>query len=165
VERNVGRGQGNGLPDGKTTSRLGELGLIKKVKFKTQFDKRPVKDGVFPCDEFLPGDGVDPRYDYEAEQRNVVNRKALQLCAQIRDTLNLSISQFGDPLLREMYVDSVIPAPDSTQLLVTFVTEHNPDEVFEHVQKASGLIRSEVATGINRKRVPNLRYQVRNDKS
>ena len=134
--------------------------MDKKPKFKTQFDKRPVSGGVFPCDELLEGDGLDPRYD-RGFTHKVANRKALQLCAQVRDSLNLVLASLSDDALRDLYVDSVIPAPDSTQLLAIVITVNDPDEVSQHIHKASGLLRSEVATSINRKRVPNLKFQVR----
>ena len=125
-------------------------------RFRTQFDKRPVKDGVFPCDTLLPGDGEDPRYD--AVSKRVPNRKALQLCAQVQDTLNLSMGELGDELLRETFIQSVVPAPDSSQLMAVLLTAHDPDEVMLHLQGASGLLRNIVANGINRKRAPQLRF-------
>lgn len=131
-------------------------------RFKTQFDKRPVKDGHYPCDDLLPGDGVDPRYD-EQEHKKVPNRKALQLCSQIFDALNLILSACSDPLLQQLYVGSVVPAPDSTQLLITLVApkDMDKDKVFGSVQGACGMIRSEVARSICRKRVPQLRFIVK----
>lgn len=131
-----------------------------KPKFKSQFDKRPVRGGIFPCDRLLPGDGLDPRYDRNEHNHKVVNRKALQLCAQVKDILNLALSACGDEVLHDAYVDSVIPAPDSTQLLVTVCTKREKAIVQEHLQRANGLLRTEVAMCITRKRVPNLRYEV-----
>ena len=127
-------------------------------KFKAQFNKRPVRDGHFPCDDMLPGDGVDPRYD-RSESRRVPNRKALQLCAQVMEVLNLSLGSISSVFLQ---VVSVVPAPDSTQLLVTLARrDDTPDQVvLEKVQGMYGWIRSEVAQGITRKRVPNLKFIV-----
>jgi len=110
------------------------------------------------CEEFLQGDGINPKYDNVPKR--VKNRKALQLCSQIMDILHLSLGQFGDDLLRNCYIKSVVPAPDSTQLLVTLISQDNPQEVFSHAQNASGLLRNEVANNISRKRVPQLKFQV-----
>jgi ribosome-binding factor A len=131
-------------------------------KFKTQFDKRPVKDGVYPCDEILPGDGIDPRYETE-EPRRVPNRKALQLCSQVFDALNLILSACSDNWLQQLHVGSIVPAPDSTQLLVTVVAPDDMalDEALDKIQLAYGMIRSEVARSINRKRVPQLKFVVK----
>lgn len=130
-------------------------------RFKSQFDKRPVKFGVFPCDGLRAGDGQDPRFDKDDYSRkSIVNRKALQLCAQVKDTLIMAFSQMADATLRELYVQDVIPAPDSTQLLATVVTEHDASKVVEQIAKANGILRNEVASGINRKRVPQLKFNV-----
>jgi len=132
-------------------------------KFKAQFDKRPVSDGHYPCDDYREGDGLDPKLE-SLPKRNVPNRKALQLCAQVSNALNLAFSQSFDDTIRELIVDSVIPAPDSTQLLVTVV--HVPQdilasEIMNSIEKASGWLRSEVAGSICRKRVPQLKYVVK----
>jgi ribosome-binding factor A len=131
-------------------------------KFKTQFDKRPVKDGVYPCDEFLPGDGVDPRFE-TTERKHVPNRKALQLCSQVLDSLNLILSACSDISLQQLQVGSVLPAPDSTQLLVVLVAPDglDQDEVLMKVQAAYGMLRTEVARSICRKRVPQLKFVVK----
>lgn len=145
-----------------------------KRRFKSQSDKRPVKDGLFSSDEVLPGDGVDPRLESK-EVHKIVNRKALQLCAQVMDALNLALPALSDDMLRELYVYSVIPAPDSSQLLVTVIPAHMPDswltrlpgepydvkEIAERLQRANGKLRSEVAISINRKRVPQLKFVVK----
>ena len=131
-------------------------------RFKTQFDKRPVRDGVFPCDVLREGDGIDPRY--ERSPRRIDNRKALQLCAQVFDILNLTFGQFRDEKLQNLYCESVTPAPDSSHLSVKVIARHDPDEVRESLIRANGLIRTEIAAGINRKRTPNLKYEVTNQK-
>ena len=48
------------------------------------------------------------------------DRKTLQLCGQIADTLNYVLSgELDDDLLRNLYVESVRPAPDASRLLVS----------------------------------------------
>jgi ribosome-binding factor A len=128
-------------------------------KFKAQFDKRPVSNEAFPCDQVLPGDGIDPRLE-KHEHRKVANRKALQLCAQVMDSLNLTLSTLGNDSLRGLYVEAVVPAPDSSQLLVTVVPTDTNDckKVLEELLGASGKLRSEIAASINRKRVPQLKF-------
>ncbi len=128
-------------------------------RFKSQFDKRPVKNGVFPDER--EGDGLDPRYDRDEFPKKIANRKALQLCSQVKDVLNLALGEMGDEVLQNMYVSDVIPAPDSTQLLVLLNANGNPDVAQEHVQRAAGRLRLEVGRGINRKKVPQLRFEVR----
>lgn len=134
---------------------------MPKRRFKTQFNKRPVVDGVFPCDEIREGDGEDPRLD--REPRKVANRKALQLCSQIKDSLNIILGYCADEILMCLTVDSVIPAPDSSQLLVSVIAPDDIDkvEVMEHLGWAGGKIRTEIASSIHRKKVPQIRFEVK----
>ena len=97
--------------------------------------------------------------------RRRVDRKLLQLCAQVRDVLNQVLSgECDDDLLRSLYVESVTPAPDATQLMVV-VTPALPGESLDPVQvlprlaAQSGLLRSEVASSITRRRAPQLLFQ------
>lgn len=67
-----------------------------------------------------PDDGIDPRTLPRHTGGKVANRKALQLCRQVEQTLgSLLAGGCGDAVLRDMLVQSVVPAPDSTRLLVT----------------------------------------------
>lgn len=131
-------------------------------RFKAQYDKRPVRDGIFPCDKLLPGDGTDPRFDKRGYDK-VDNRKALQLCSQVFSSLSLSFAELGNNLLRDLVVESVIPAPDSSQLLVTVSTKEKINEIAEALQGAAGKLRGEIARSINRKRTPQIKFNIRGD--
>ena len=72
------------------------------------------------CHEIGPDDGVDPRTFFRDPARPKTNRKALQLCGQVARTLQAVLAgETGDDLLRELQVESVVPAPTSARLLVT----------------------------------------------
>jgi ribosome-binding factor A len=133
-----------------------------KRRFKAQFNKRPVKDEKWPCDDIREGDGLDPKLESHP-RRNVANRKALQLCAQVMATLNVAFNQSVDDIVRDLQVEIVIPAPDSTQLLVTVVHpgDVSANKILESLKQASGWLRSEVAKSISRKRVPQIKYRVK----
>jgi ribosome-binding factor A len=143
----------------------------RKVLFKAPYDKRPLKDEQWPCDDVREGDGKDPRFDTDnAPSKSVANRKARQLCAQVATAIGLALGESHNDSLRDLYVESVIPAPDSTQLLVTLVqhqdfnrytTYASADEILVAVHGASGWIRTEVANAISRKRVPQLKFVVK----
>src|SRR5262249_40317508 len=91
----------------------------------------------------------------------VPNRKALQLCGEVARTLNLVFAECGDDLLRELTVVSVQPAPNSSRLLVTVCrTTADPTEVLGRLQGAHGLLRSEIAAAINRRKTPELTFRV-----
>ena len=46
------------------------------------------------------------------------DRKDLQLCRQVADTLHSVLGDCGDDCLRDLHVVRVVPAPDASQLLV-----------------------------------------------
>lgn len=95
-------------------------------------------------------------------------RKTLQLCAQVRHAVEFALTgELDDDVLRMLYVDSVQPAPDAGRMLVTVVPlmdddDHDPIEILNHLQAHSGTIRAAVAQDINRRKVPELMYQVAN---
>src|SRR5262249_35734345 len=94
----------------------------------------------------------------------VPNRKALQLCDQVAQTLGfVLVGECGDDLLRDLVVEAVVPAPNSAHLLVTVAMPADgpdPARVLEHLQAAMGMLRSEVAAAIHRKKVPLLTFRV-----
>ena len=138
-----------------------------KRKFKSQFDKRPVSGEVWPCDNVLEGDGEDPRYSKHPRKR-APNRKALQLCAQVRDAINLILAGAHNGILQELMAENVVPAPDSTNLLITIAPAwgHDwwvaePEMIQDSLQYAYTWIRSEVAKEIHRKKVPQLQLKLK----
>jgi ribosome-binding factor A len=114
-----------------------------------------------------PGDGQDPRYDHLQERRSVPNRKALQLSAQVAETLALVLAAQADDLLRDLLVESVCPFPTSARLLVTLVPAVSAAQLdlsltAERLQSVQGALRSEVAAAISRRKVPDLVFRVLN---
>ena len=105
--------------------------------------------------------GHKPRF----ESRNE-GRKAKQLCRQVADTLDLVLSgDCRDERLQALHVISVVPAPNSSRLLVTVSVdlhgeELDRQEILELLGQQTGRLRSEVAASINRKRVPALVFHV-----
>jgi ribosome-binding factor A len=118
------------------------------------------------CSERRPDDGVDPRTFFRKPARRGNNRKDLQLCSQIARTLNSVMAwESGDDLLLCLSVESVVPAPDSTRVLVT-VSVQSPLETAERAQILArlyghaGRFRAEVGAAIHRKKVPELVFRV-----
>lgn len=116
------------------------------------------------CADLGPDDGVDPRTLFRKPSGRVSNRKALQLCGQVGRTLNEVLAACGDDSLRELIVASVRPAPTSARLLVTVCPAVrgpiDPSLVLERLQRASGLLRREVAAAIHRRKTPELTFRV-----
>ena len=97
---------------------------------------------------------------------NPFNRKAMQLCRQVADTLSFVLSgEFDDELLRNLQVISVKPAPNASQLAVTLladVTDQSTDvpRILERLDRVSGRLRCEIAAAITRKRAPRLMFHI-----
>jgi ribosome-binding factor A len=128
-----------------------------------KFDRKP---SALPCDEIGPDDGVDPRVRSRETSRRVPNRKALQLCGEVARTLNgILQGECDDEVLRDVLVESVVPAPDSTRLLVTVscspsAREIVAAEVLQHLHRVHGKLRGEVAAAIHRRKTPELVFRV-----
>src|SRR5262249_14454186 len=128
--------------------------------------KKPSREELLSsCADVGPEDGQDPRAFFRKPSGGVKNRKALQLCGQVARTLSFILSgECGDAVLREVHVESVQPFPDSSRLLVTVhldpASEIQPATVLEHLRRAGGMLRSEVAAAIHRKRAPELTFRV-----
>ncbi|HEV3257194.1 MAG TPA: hypothetical protein VG013_09965 [Gemmataceae bacterium] len=109
---------------------------------------------------------MDPRKSFREGPRKVANRKALQLCGQVARTLNEVLHVgCGDDVLRDLMVEAVVPAPDSTRLLVTVCCSPasapiESGRVLEHLAGAHAMLRLEVAAAIHRKKVPELSFRV-----
>ena len=92
------------------------------------------------------------------------DRKTLQLCGQIRKTLEYVLSgETGDDLLRQLYVQDVTPAPDASRLLVSVApidprADIDAATVLEKLGHVQPMLRTAVARGINRKKVPDLTF-------
>ena len=113
------------------------------------------------CSEWMSEDGIDPRLQSSRSPGKATNRKALQLCRQVERALSVILE--GE-ILRDLSVQAVVPGPDSSRLLVTFVF-HGPAEVSSaavlgalHASYAK--LRGEVAASIHRRKTPELSFQV-----
>ncbi len=143
----------------------GFLFVVREImRAKKPYHKRkPVKQQIEQlCTEAWAEDGIDPRLT-KREAMPKVGRKALQLCSQIRDALDVALAaECGDPLLQALSVIDVQPAPNSARLLVMLrlPTDTSADEVTAHLSRAAGKLRCEVATAITRKQVPELAFCV-----
>jgi ribosome-binding factor A len=119
------------------------------------------RDLLASCDQPGPEDGRDPRRDRREGSGKVPNRKALQLCAQVARTLANVLAECADDVLRDLVVQSVVPAPNASRLLVTVAPAAvEPELLAEHLSRARGKLRTEVAAGINRRRMPDLVFRV-----
>lgn len=92
------------------------------------------------------------------------DRRTLQMCGEVRRTLDLVLSgECDDDVLRGIYVQSVVPAPDAAHLLVTVTPldprdDTPPQTILKHLQVFAGRLRTSVAEAINRRRAPDLMF-------
>jgi ribosome-binding factor A len=144
----------------KISRKVAVLGDI--LSMRRRFSGKPMPS---LASERGPDDGIDPRTMPRSTGGRVANRKALQLCRQVEQTLGSVLAGgCGDAVLRDLLVQSVVPAPDSTRLLVTLSFSGpatvDAGELLAHLQRAQGLLRSEVAAAIHRRKVPDLTFHV-----
>ena len=96
----------------------------------------------------------------------MTNRKALQLCGQVAETLAFVLAgETGDDVLRDLVVVSVVPAPNTSRLLVTVspsvaAADADLDAIGSSSTKCAARLRGEIATAIHRRRVPELTFRV-----
>jgi ribosome-binding factor A len=115
-----------------------------------------------------PGDGIDPRDERRAAARQGAgrpSRKALQLARQVAHTLDAALAMSRDPLVRDLQVESVVPAPDVTRFLVTVVslrtlTPEDARRTLERLAEQNAELRLEVAGAISRRKTPQLAFQL-----
>lgn len=115
-----------------------------------------------------PGDGIDPKDERKAASRQGIpraSRKSLQLARQVARTLDATLAMSSDPLLRDLQVDSVAPAPDATRFVVTVaslraLTPEDAQLTLAHLAQHNAELRMEVAAAISRRKTPLLAFQL-----
>ena len=138
--------------------------MSKKSKPPRRFSTKPPAGSL--STDVGPEDGLDPRLEPRHPAGRVTNRKALQLCRQVERALSLALE--GD-VLRDLTVQSVVPAPDSSRLLVA-LCYHGTDqaaseEVHAAVRANHAKLRGEVAAAIHRRKTPELTFVIVRDRA
>lgn len=119
------------------------------------------------AEELREGDGIDPR---EEQKRRLANRRrtkpdhaAERLGQEMKETLAVSLPD--DSRLEGFAVGSVFSTGKGNCFVVqVFCTDPNrifaPESIQKILQENKGILRAEVAQGIHRKRVPELKFEV-----
>jgi ribosome-binding factor A len=87
----------------------------------------------------------------------------MQLCRQVFDAISLALSEMTDPILDELILESVTPAPNASRVQVLFVPAKESidvDAAMARLEEVAGELRSEVAAEVNRKKAPELVFRV-----
>jgi len=94
-----------------------------------------------------------------------VDRKTLQLCAQVRRALHGVVSSSAQGLPDGLVVESVDPDPDASRLRVVIGVASSCAEPVPTLKRRladhAGRLRCEVAQQISRKRAPLLTFELR----
>ena len=119
------------------------------------------------CAEVGEDHGMILRNDQQGDvNERKQSRKSRQLCRQVAEALDWVLSgDSHDELLQSLRVADVQPAPYSSRLLVTVITDMPAEEadrqsILDRLQEHAGRLRSEVAASINRRKAPSLVFQV-----
>lgn len=109
----------------------------------------------------LPG-GIDPSEFVGSHSDRKTERKTRQLCREVRDVLSIALSSLDDAALSTAWVADVLPGVDASNLRVIVVIARSSEieNTYQALQRAAGLLRSEVAQAIARKRTPLLSFEV-----
>jgi len=89
--------------------------------------------------------------------------KDLQVCRQVFDALSYALAELDDPVIDELVLMSVDPAPDASRVLVTLVPAKDDidlDDALARIRQVAGELRAEVASEVNRRRVPELVFRI-----
>jgi ribosome-binding factor A len=130
-------------------------------------DKRTREAMRAYCDEIHADDGIDPKEFFKRQRkRGKANHHGDQLCRQVAETMDLVLSgDTHDELLQSLHVVSVVPAPDSSRLLVALHSDLPPElfeqsEIESRLAEHAGRLRCAIASAITRRKTPNLTFQV-----
>ena len=90
------------------------------------------------------------------------HHKDLQVCRQVFDALSYALAELADPLIGELVLAEVTPAPDAARVQVTLLCppELDRDLAAERLQGVARELREEVAAELCRRRVPELVFRI-----
>ena len=88
--------------------------------------------------------------------------KDLQLCRQVFDALSYAFAEIDDPIIDELVLESVTPAPSAARVQVNLISQDDVDreQALERLHAVAGELREEVAAEVSRRRVPELVFRI-----
>jgi ribosome-binding factor A len=99
---------------------------------------------------------------HERDGRRGGGHKDLQVCRQVFDALSLALAEIDDPLIEQLALISVDPAPNAGRVLVTFAAPDgaDTDAALERIRELAPELREEVAAEVHRRRAPELTFRI-----
>ena len=89
--------------------------------------------------------------------------KDRQVCRQVADAVGWFLAEADDPVLAELLVVQVDPAPTAARVLVTLAPAMagvDRDLALARLHEARDELREEVAAEVHRKRAPELTFRI-----
>jgi ribosome-binding factor A len=89
--------------------------------------------------------------------------KDMQVCRQVFDALTYALAELDDPLIDELVLTSVVPAPSAARVQITLSPARpdlDVDEALARLRDVAPELRAEVAAEISRRRVPELVFRI-----
>ena len=96
-------------------------------------------------------------------ERGHRGHKDLQVCRQVFDALTYALAELGDPLIDELVLVSVTPAPSAARVQVNLVPAHagvDREAARARLAEVAAALREEVVAEVTRRRVPELAFHV-----
>ena len=90
------------------------------------------------------------------------HHKNLQVCRQVFDALTYALADLADPLIDELVLAEVVPAPDAARVQVTLLcpAELDREAAVTRLYVFARELREEVAAELCRRRVPELVFRI-----
>ena len=118
------------------------------------------------CGAINNDDAIDPRhYFYNKKKSKSKFRKVFQLCRQVKQTLQMVLTE-GNEKLTGLSVVDVVPAPDSRRMLVIVELEPDATATGSDVEALMALLvsetprlRFEISQSIHRRKTPQLIFE------
>jgi ribosome-binding factor A len=97
------------------------------------------------------------------DSRGRRGHKDLQVCRQVFDALTYALAELDDPMIDELVLVSVTPAPSAARVQVTLVPSHDGfdrEAALLRLHAFASELREEVAAEVSRRRVPELVFRI-----
>jgi len=92
-----------------------------------------------------------------------MNHKDLQLCRQVFDALSFALAELDDPLIDDLALASVVPAPSAARVLVTLLPTRDDldtEAALARVNEIGAELRADVAAEVTRRRATELVFRI-----
>jgi ribosome-binding factor A len=97
------------------------------------------------------------------QERGHRGHKDLQVCRQVFDALSYALAELGDPVIGDLVLVSVTPAPSAARVQVNLVPAHagvDRAAALARLDAVAAELRAEVAAELTRRRVPELAFHI-----